>query len=76
MNRRDLLKGSVLAATAFGLGPISSLAADADNATSRLTTLERKHGGRLGVAVLDTGNGHRISHRGDERFLICSTFKL
>lgn len=76
MNRRNLLKGSVLAATALATRPISSLAAATENATSRLTTLERKHGGRLGVAVLDTGSGHRISHRGDERFLICSTFKL
>lgn len=76
MNRRNLLKSSVLAATALAIRPINSLAAAAENATSRLTTLERKHGGRLGVAVLDTGSGHRISYRGDERFLICSTFKL
>ncbi|MDA3920188.1 MAG: serine hydrolase [Salinisphaera sp.] len=76
MNRRNLLKGSVLAATAFAIRPICSLAATVENAASRLTTLERKHGGRLGVAVLDTGSGHRISHRGGERFLICSTFKL
>lgn len=41
-----------------------------------LTALEREHGGRLGVAVLDTDGGRRIAHRGDEHFLICSTFKL
>jgi beta-lactamase class A len=31
---------------------------------------------RLGVAVLDTSTGQRISHRGGERFPLCSTFKL
>jgi len=47
-----------------------------DGAASRLAALERRHGGRLGVAILDTGNGRRIGHRADERFLMCSTFKL
>lgn len=37
--------------------------------------LERRHGGRLGVAVLDTGSGHRFAVRGDERFPFCSTYK-
>lgn len=38
--------------------------------------LENAHGGRLGVAVLDTANGKKYSHRGDERFLMCSVFKF
>jgi beta-lactamase class A len=38
--------------------------------------LERESGGRLGVALLDTGTGTRFHHRGDERFPMCSTFKL
>lgn len=38
--------------------------------------LEQKFGGRLGVSVLDTANGKRYSHRGDERFLMCSVFKM
>ncbi len=33
-------------------------------------------GGRLGVAVLDTGDGTVRGHRLDERFAMCSTFKL
>jgi beta-lactamase class A len=32
--------------------------------------------GRLGVAILDTATGARFAHRGDERFPMCSTFKL
>jgi beta-lactamase class A len=38
--------------------------------------LELKTGGRLGVSVLDTTTGVPIHHRGDERFPMCSTFKV
>jgi beta-lactamase class A len=41
-----------------------------------LQAIESRAGGRLGLAVLDTGNGRRWLHRADERFLLCSTFKL
>jgi beta-lactamase class A len=41
-----------------------------------LADLERMHGGRLGVAVLDTGNGRQADHRGNERFAMCSTHKF
>lgn len=41
----------------------------------QLAALERRHGGRLGVAILDTATGRRINHRGEERFPMCSTFK-
>jgi beta-lactamase class A len=38
--------------------------------------LEKTSGGRLGVAVLDTGTGERSGHRSGERFPMCSTFKF
>lgn len=41
-----------------------------------LAALEQRAGGRLGVAVLDTGTGALTGHRVDERFGLCSTFKL
>jgi beta-lactamase class A len=41
-----------------------------------LAQLEKKVGGRLGVALLDTGSGAFIGHRLQERFGMCSTFKL
>jgi len=41
-----------------------------------LVALEGARGGRLGVAVLDTGDGALRGHRLDERFALCSTFKL
>ncbi len=43
--------------------------------TDDIAAIERRHGGRLGVFVLDTGSGRTLAHRADERFLLCSTFK-
>lgn len=45
-------------------------------AADRLAALERLNGGRLGVFALETGSGRILAHRADERFLMCSTFKL
>jgi len=38
--------------------------------------IEAGSGGRLGVALLDTRTGTRHGYREDERFPMCSTFKL
>ena len=82
MHRRNLLKGALLGATCFAVRPALTLAAGADanagtgRAAARLVALERRYGGRLGVAILDTGSGRQATHRGDERFLMCSTAKL
>lgn len=42
----------------------------------RLAAIERASGGRLGVALLDGEGSLLLSHRADERFAMCSTFKL
>lgn len=42
----------------------------------RLASLEQKYGGRLGVAVIDTGSGQQMGWRMDERFPLCSTSKV
>ncbi len=76
MNRRDLLKTALMGASMLALRPALARTVEADDEIARLTALERRHGGRLGVAILDTGGGRRIAHRGDQRFLMCSTFKL
>ncbi|WP_367128805.1 class A beta-lactamase [Saccharothrix sp. HUAS TT1] len=41
----------------------------------RLAELERKFDARLGVYAVATGTGAAITHRADERFAFCSTFK-
>jgi len=56
--------------------PLLSLPAFADDTVSALRELEKRNGGRLGVALLDTASGRRMAHRGDERFPMCSTFKF
>lgn len=47
-----------------------------EKAGPSLTALERSVGGKLGVCALNTQTGDFIQHRGDERFGMCSTFKL
>jgi len=76
MDRRTLLKTTLLGASALALGPAFARAGREPDVEARLAALERRHGGRLGVAILDTGNGRRHGHRADERFLMCSTHKL
>ncbi|HET7793457.1 MAG TPA: class A beta-lactamase [Rhizobacter sp.] len=41
-----------------------------------LAEIEARSGGKLGLMALDTATGRRIGHRADERFAMCSTFKL
>lgn len=47
-----------------------------ENLSDAFGEIERKTGGRLGVAVLDIETGAQAGHRADERFPLCSTFKL
>lgn len=44
--------------------------------SAMLAALERRAGGRLGVAVRDAITGRGFGWRADERFAHCSTFKL
>ena len=75
MDRRTLLKGTLLGAVAL-IRPRLSLAANQASFENQLASLEHQHGGRLGVAIQDIEGGRRVSYRADERFLMCSTFKL
>ncbi|MDH4981758.1 class A beta-lactamase [Hyphomicrobium sp. D-2] len=43
---------------------------------ARLAEIEKNAKGRLGVTIIDTQNGERYGHRWNERFPLCSTFKL
>ena len=45
-------------------------------AQSPFAALEKQSGARIGVAALDTGSGKRLSWRAEERFVMCSTFKM
>jgi beta-lactamase class A len=71
-----------LAGLAVMLAPLPARAANAvsadrvKSASERIAALEARAGGHLGVFVLDTASGLSIAHRSDERFPMCSTFKL
>jgi beta-lactamase class A len=74
----DTTRRTLLAAL-LALPPLA-LAAGMDGTRAlqkTLRRLERESGGRLGFAMLDTSHrGGEFSYRGDERFPMCSTFKL
>ncbi|MFI1682123.1 class A beta-lactamase [Streptomyces sp. NPDC020607] len=55
--------------------PPRAPAPDPARLASRFAALEREHGGRLGVYALATGTGATLTHRADDRFAFCSTFK-
>jgi len=65
VSRRDLLAAGALLLPGL-----------ADAGEAPFAALEKQSGARIGVAALDTGSGRRISNRGHERFVMCSTFKL
>ncbi len=73
INRRQL--SSALLASLAGLPSLAG--AQPTNSLGRaFADIEQMSGGRLGICVLDTGSGLRAGHRQDERFPLCSTFKL
>ncbi|GAB1718056.1 MAG: Beta-lactamase [Nitrobacter sp.] len=77
--RRLLHAAGVGLAAAFTMGRAGSAQAAAtlqERFVDELKRLESESGGRLGVTLLDTGAGRRIGHRMDERFPMCSTFKV
>ena len=43
---------------------------------SRFADIERRTGGRLGVALIDARGRTVVGHRSSERFAMCSTFKF
>ncbi|HEV2650873.1 MAG TPA: class A beta-lactamase [Rhizomicrobium sp.] len=63
-------------ATLAGAAAFVPLAAVHAASQPPFADIERRSGGTLRVAALDTGSGRRIGYRQDERALMCSTFKF
>jgi beta-lactamase class A len=72
--RREKFLTSAMAA--FALVATTSAARGRERPAGQFSALEKNTGGRLGVFALDTGTGASVSYRADERFAMCSTFKL
>ncbi len=77
--RRQFLKfGGAALVSAVAVPAMARMAASAAVApTDRdFAALEAESGGRLGVCLWHPASGARYGHRMDERFPMCSTFKL
>jgi beta-lactamase class A len=74
MNRRDFSAFLLLALPALrARAAPEKLAA---HIAAQLRAIERSGAGRLGVQIIDTATGATFGYRADERFLMCSTFKM
>src|SRR5437763_7128300 len=54
----------------------ASAVAGENDAATRIAAIEARIGGRIGVAALDTASSKHLDCRSEERFPMCSTFKL
>jgi beta-lactamase class A len=73
----DVTRRSVLTAAAACFVPaVAEADTTAEAARARIAAIEKRDGGRLGVAIFDSGSGRHIEFRAQERFPMCSTFKI
>jgi len=73
MKRDKFLRRAIATATILSMPAAATAGQDA---TEQIRAIEKSSGGRFGVFALDTRNGRNLSHRADERFPMCSTFKF
>ncbi len=71
LRHRLLLATALLSLLAVAPAHAADVSLDA-----AFNALEQQLGGRIGVVAIDTGSGKRIAHRPDERFPMCSSFKM
>jgi beta-lactamase class A len=74
IDRRSFIVGGAVAGAALFTPAFAETKAKIFSA--EMKRIEAGIKGRLGVAVLDTGTGAQFAYRADERFPMCSTFKL
>jgi beta-lactamase class A len=80
LNRRQFAKAALATAGGWFLDRTKAFAQPSgtwsDELAGSLEKLEKERGGRLGVAVTDTHRARQGGYRTEERFPMCSTFKL
>jgi len=72
LSRRLLLSSALATAAGYAIAMPSGQNTFAD----RMSSIQSRIGGRLGVCLVDTASGQRLQFQADERFAMCSTFKL
>ncbi|MEO7917684.1 MAG: class A beta-lactamase [Dokdonella sp.] len=75
LSRRRLLSATAVAGSALMFRHALGNPLATDDFREHIAALERAHGGRLGVSILDMPSGRSLEYRGAGRFPICSTFK-
>ncbi|ANP46475.1 class A beta-lactamase [Candidatus Viadribacter manganicus] len=73
LTRRETLLGAAALGACAPLNPTAAYTPPPND--PRFATIERRIGGRVGVAALNTATGDWIGRRIQERFAMCSTFK-
>jgi beta-lactamase class A len=78
ITRRNFSKltGSLFAIGLAGLPKLASAKSQNAEVVKNIISLEKQLSARMGVAILDTATGRQWTHRANERFPLCSTFKL
>jgi beta-lactamase class A len=77
LSRRQALFGglTLVAAAACSTTPVLADPAAPLPINERIAALERRHNAYVGLFAADLDGGRSISHRGQEAFAMCSTFK-
>ena len=75
LTRRRMLKAGAASLLLPALGSSGALASGPDNHLDLSQEEAQLSGGRIGLHLLERATGKSFTHRGDERFAICSTFK-
>ncbi|WP_142847869.1 class A beta-lactamase [Telmatospirillum sp. J64-1] len=76
ISRRAALAAPLLALPVLGAGQAVARELTAPEIQALFAELESQHGGQLGVMVHNLGTGATACYREDERFAMCSTFKV
>ncbi|OBB13103.1 class A beta-lactamase [Mycolicibacterium setense] len=75
LSRRNVLIGSLVAVAAVGAGVGNTAPAFAAPIDDQIAELERRDNALIGLYATNLDSGRTITHRPDEMFAMCSTFK-
>ncbi|MFL6711188.1 MAG: class A beta-lactamase, partial [Massilia sp.] len=74
--RRSIILAALTAPLAGCASVQPAVGASDGSFLAAMRAIETPPGERIGVAAFDTSGRRWLNHRGDERFPMCSTFKI